>query len=123
MCDAHQSKTFQDVLLKNKVFDQYAFLSFLPKVNLSMTCAVDVRFPFLGFGAAHGSGFAGATQSCVFFDQRLSKSQEGANHREGEVHEFRDDTVAAVSVLVRVLMKASRGVEVCVYLCVCVCVC
>ena len=36
----------------------------------------------------------------------------GANRREGEVHEFRDYAVAAVSVLVRELVGALRVVQV-----------
>ena len=51
---------------------------------------------------------------------RFEKVAGGASHLEGEVHEFRDDAVAAVPVLVRVLVSASRGIEVCVCVCVCV---
>ena len=46
------------------------------------------------------------------FEQVTAVRAGGTKHRKGEVHELRDYAVAAVSVLVRELMGALRGVEV-----------
>ena len=53
--------------------------------------------------------FAGASRATK---QAAAVRTGGANHREGDVHEFCVYTVAAVSVLARELVGALRGVEV-----------